>query len=47
MGKDLARDWAHVEIRLTVRLPRRTLDSKWTYTLVETAQEEAGFLTMA
>ena len=35
-----------MEIRLTGRIPRRKPDRNWTYTSVETAKEEAGFMTM-
>ena len=46
MDKDMGEFHTQVARRLTVRLLHRTLCRKWRYTLVETAKEEAGFLTM-
>ena len=45
-GKALGGFQDQVARWLTGRLPRRTLDRKWTYTSAATAQEEAGLLTM-
>ena len=46
MGKSLRGFQTHVARRLMGQLPLRTPDSKCTYTLAETAWEEARFLTM-
>ena len=46
MVKDLGGFQDQVANRLTGRLPRRTPDSKWIYTLAETSREEAVLLTM-
>ena len=46
LGKALVGFQAQVARRLAVPLPQRTPEGKCTYTLVETAREEAEFLTM-
>ena len=46
MGKAPGRFQDQVTRRLTGRLPQRTPDGKWIYTLAATAQEESEFLTI-
>ena len=46
MGKALGGFQVQVAIQMTGRLPRRTPDGKWIYTLAVTSREEAGFLKM-
>ena len=46
MGKALGGVQTQVDRQLTGRLPRRTPDRRWRYTLAETARDEAEFLTM-
>ena len=46
MGNALEGFQIQVAISLTGRLPWRTPDGRWRYTLAAVAREEAGFLTM-
>ena len=46
MGKALRGFHDQVARLLMRRLPQRTPNGKWIYTLAVTAREEAGFLTM-
>ena len=46
MGKALGGVHTRVARRMTGRLPQRTPDGRWRYTLASATREETGFLTM-